>query len=186
MKKLTPAVCLLCVLFACNSAITSTENKTDTTIATTDAPDENITYAYTPTYSGDLTIGDRNQAKTVLDVWKDYDNNTLDNHKDVFADTLTFDFFDGSTLKGPRDTVLGALKKYRGSLSSATSTVEVVVPLKPKGKDESWVCVWGKEIDTHDKKTDSIFLNENWRFNKDGKVAYIGQLASRLSPPAKK
>ena len=63
-----------------------------------------------------------------------------------------------------------------------SSSVEVVTTLKPKGKDETWVCVWGKEVDTHkDGKMDSTYLNENWMFNKDGKVAYMSQFKANAS-----
>ena len=79
---------------------------------------------------------------------------------------------------------MSSAKKYRGSLKNAVSSVEVVTTLKPKGKDETWVCVWGKEVDTHNNgKMDSVYLNENWMFNKDGKVAYMSQFQSA---PAKK
>jgi len=47
-------------------------------------------------------------------------------------------------------------------------------------KDETWVCVWGKETDTNSKnKVDSTYLQENWMFNKDGKISYMGQFAAK-------
>jgi hypothetical protein len=109
----------------------------------------------------------------------------LDNHKDAFADSVTIDLADGSTVKGTRDSVLNSVKSYRASLISAVSSIDVVVPLKPRDKEESWVCVWGKEVDVDKKnKKDSSYLNENWMFNKDGKIAYMGQY--HATPPAKK
>ena len=66
-------------------------------------------------------------------------------------------------------------------MASATESVDAVVVLKNKGKDESWVCVWGKEVDVmKDGKKDSTFLNENWMFNKDGKVSVIRQYAAKI------
>ena len=184
MKQLSMAVFMACALIACNTATTSTENTKDTTAATT-ATEENVTYAYTPMYSGDFTIGDSRNAQTVLEIWKDFDNNTLDNHKDAFADTVSFDSYDGHSMRLARDSMTSIIKSHRSSLSATVSSVEVVVPLKPKGKDESWVCVWGKEVDTHsNNKVDSFYLNENWMFDKNGKVAYVGQY--KAEAPVKK
>lgn len=178
MKQLTIATCILCVLVACNSATTSSDTK-DTTAAGTDttAMTENITYAYPIEYSSDFTIGDPKHSQSVLTLWKDYDNNKMDDHKDLFADSIEFISADGNQIKGSRDSVINALKAYRNSFSNAVSSVSVVISVKPKDKEESWVSVWGKEVDTYKNgKIDSIYLNENWMFNKDQKISYIEQL----------
>ena len=95
------------------------------------------------------------------------------------------DLAGGTTMSAPRDSIFSAIKKYRSSFKTAVSSVEVVTALKPKGKDETWVCIWGKEVDTHDNnKMDSVYLNENWMFNKDGKVAYMSQYQAK--PPVRK
>ncbi len=184
MKQVLSAAFIVCVLIACNSATTSTENKKDSSTAANTSSDENVTYAYTPMYSGNFKIGDSKQAQLILNLWKDYDNNNLDNHKDAFADSLEFDLSNGQIIKGTKDSVLNSLKKYRGSLTSAVSSVDVVVPLKANGKNESWVCVWGKEVDMRNGKKDSVYLNEDWMFNKDGKIAFITQY--QATPNVKK
>ena len=92
----------------------------------------------------------QNMHRLVLELWKDYDNNAFDNHKDVFADSVVNGFIlTESSINGPRDSIIASAKAYRSSLKNAVSSVEVVTTLKPKGKDETWVCVWGKEVDTH-------------------------------------
>jgi len=188
MKKIAPAACILCMLVACNSATTSTETKTDT-MAASMAPEESasVTYAYPVAYSSDFTIGDPKYAQTVLDLWKDFDNNTFDNHKDAFADSVAMDLAGGNTMNGPRDSIIAGAKAYRSSLKNVVSSIEVVTTLKPKGKDETWVCVWSKEVDTHNNgKIDSVNLQENWMFNKDGKIAYMGQYSAKPIVPKKK
>jgi|SRR5690242_6688312 len=186
MKQLLPAACIICVLVACNTATTSS-NKNDTTAADTTAMNAtDVSYAYPVEYSSDFTIGDPKYAQMVLELWKDYDNNTFDNHKDYFADSVTMDF-SGMNISGTRDSIVAGAKAHRSSLKNSTSSVEVVTTLKPKGKDETWVCVWGKEVDTHDNgKIDSIYLQENWMFNKDGKIAYMSQFEAKPAPPMKK
>ena len=190
MKQLFIAACALCTLAACNNATTSTSN-TDTTATTatvTSDQNQNVTYAYPVAYSSDFTIGDSKYAQTVLELWKDYDNNAFDNHADAFADSVTMDLADGTGfMNSPKDSVFKSIKAYRSSLKNAVSSVEVVTTLKPKGKDETWVCVWGKEVDTHNNgKMDSLYLQENWMFNKDGKVTYMSQFQATPKSPLKK
>ena len=170
MKHLLFAACISCTLVACNNA-TTTETKADTTAVK--SSDENVTYAYTPAYSGNFEIGDHKQAQLILEIWKDFDNNTLDNHTNAFADSLEIDLSNGTVIKGLRDSVLSSIKNYRNSLTAVASTIDVVVPLKAKDKNESWVCVWGKEVTTSKSKTDSVYVNEDWMFNKDGKIAFM-------------
>lgn len=190
MKQLLAAACIICAFVACNTATTSKEKKLDT-MASTVPPEENaapehgnITYAYPVAYSSDFTIGDPKYAQMVLEIWKDYDNNTFDNHKDYFADSVSMDF-SGMTISGTRDSIIASAKAHRSSLKNAVSSVEVITALKPKGKDETWVCVWGKEVDTHNNnKLDSVYLNENWEFNKDGKIIYMTQLQAMPPKPS--
>lgn len=187
MKQLSYGIFIICAFVACNTATTSS-NTTDSTKTTdTTAMATNVSYAYPVHYSSDFTIGDPKYAQMVLELWKDYDNNTFDNHKDYFADSVTIDLAGGTTLMNvTRDSAINMIKHYRGSLKNAVSSIEVVTSLKPKGKDETWGCVWGKEVDTHsDNKMDSVYLNENWMFNKDGKVAYMSQFQATPSKPKK-
>jgi hypothetical protein len=187
MKQLSLAACILCVLVACNTATNSSNTKDTTATAETTATNENVNYAYPVAYSSDFTIGDSKYAQTVLELWKDFDNNTFDNHKDAFADSVAMDFADGTTMSGSRDSIIASAKAYRSSLKNVVSSVEVVTALKAKGKDETWVCVWGKEVDTHNNgKVDSTNLQENWMFNKDGKIAYMGQYSAKPAMPMKK
>jgi len=119
-------------------------------------------------------------AQSVLAAWKDYDNNTLQNSAGIFADSVMMFHADGTVFSGKKDSAIAITAKFRSSITSATSSVAAVVVLKTKGKDDTWVCIWGKEVDVmKDGKKDSTLLNENWMFNKDGKVAVIRQLAAK-------
>jgi len=77
--------------------------------------------------------------------------------------------------------MLSATKAYRASLGTATSTVIAWTTIKPKGKDETWVIIWGKEVDEKNGKKDSVNLNENWMFNKDGKISFMTQYAQKYA-----
>ena len=187
MKQLSLAAFIICAFVACNTATTSSNTKDTTATTDTTAMTENVSYAYPVAYSSDFTIGDSKYAQTVLELWKDYDDNAFERHADAFADTVSIDLSGTSLTNLPKDSVINSIKKYRSSLKNAVSSVEVVTALKPKGKDETWVCIWGKEVDTHDNnKLDSVYLNENWMFNKDGKVVYMSQFQAMPAKPAKK
>lgn len=168
------------ILFAaCNSGNTnSTESAPtkDTSASVSNAP---LTYAYTATYGSDFEIGDPKYAQIVLDLWKDFDNNTLANHKDVFADSVYVDFAEGGHFAGTRDTLISMMTAHRTSLGNVTDEVVAWTTIKPKGKDETWVIVWGKETDEKNGKKDSVNLNENWMFNKDGKISFMTQYAQK-------
>ncbi len=179
MKKLHLVMIAFCMLAACGNPAPTEEATASKDTSASSAPP--LSYAYTATYSSDFEFGDPKLAQTVLDRWKDYDNNSFEGGKSSFADSVSMDFADGSSFKGTRDSITAMVSAYRSGFSSAVSTVNAWVTLKPKGKDETWVCIWGKEVHTDKKgKKDSLNLNENWMFDKNGKVAYIEQLSAKI------
>lgn len=141
-----------------------------------------ITYAYPIQYSADFSIGDLQNSKKVLELWKDYDDNNLSNHLNYFADTVMFDFANGMHIKASRDSLMKVASATRSKLASSTSTVIAATCLKPAGKDESWVMIWGKEVDgLKNAKKDSADLHEAWMFNKEGKVAWVIQYSKKFA-----
>src|SRR5262245_37979008 len=140
---------------------------------------ENITYPYTAAYSSKFAVGDPKHAQMILGLWKDWDNGDLSKSKDVFADRVELNFWDGSSLKTTRDSAVAAAQMERDKFTSVSSRVDAFMPLKSTDKDESWVSIWGMETHTDKKgKTDSINLHEVWRINKDGKTDLVYQFAS--------
>ncbi len=184
MKKFL-IVAFLGLLAACNSnepaKVDSMKSGSDS--ATTN---QDVTYPYQIQYSSKFEIGDPQQAKMILDVWKDWDNGNLANHKENFADSLEMHFADGSMMHSSRDSVLATGQSYRNMYASSVSRVDAVVPLKSIDKNENWVCVWGMETDTDKKgKVDSFYLQETWRFNKAGKTDLLYQFRAAGTPPKK-
>ncbi|GEM_PF-205160 len=174
-------------LTACNSG--DDKAKVESMAATDSTKNETVavTYPYDIEYSSSFEIGDHNQAQTLLSIWKDWDNGNLANGRDNFADSVEMHLADGSMVKGPKDSVLASGQHYRDMFSKVVSTVTAVVPLKSTDKKEDWVTVWGKEIDTYKNgKIDSFYLQETWRFNKDGKADLVYQYMQKSPPAAKK
>jgi hypothetical protein len=175
MKKLL--CCFSVIAFvACNNdpKVESMTTGSDTASKKeTAAPD--VSYPYEIGYSAKFEIGDVQQAKKILDVWKDYDNGDVMAHKEYFADSVELHFPDGGMMHSVRDSVLAATNTWRKGYSDVHSRVDAVIPLKSVDKNENWVTVWGTEIHTMKGKTDSMDLQETWRFNKDGKIDFLLQ-----------
>jgi len=172
MQKIFIAA-LAAVIVSCNSGDKKT-GETETKEPAASAP-MNM-YGYTPVYSASFEMGDPKQAEMILSLWKDWDNGDLSLSKSKFADSVHFYTGDGSTTEGLRDSAVAAMQQYRDMFASVKSTVHAIFPVRSTDKSENWVCVWGTEVNT-DKagKSDSLYLQETWRFTKDGKVDLLYQ-----------
>lgn len=130
---------------------------------------------YPVTYSSQFMPGDPAYAKTVLDIWKDFENNTLDNSAGHFADTIVIYSADGTVLRGLQNAMDGA-KTYRSSMASLANTVDAVMSVHSIDKDEDWVLVWGNEkVTDKSGQSKTMPLHELWRINKDGKIDMVIQ-----------
>lgn len=145
--------------------------------------DANYPFPYPINYSASFTIGPLGNAQVVLDLWKDFDNNTLDSGTHVFADEVRMDFADGTSFSGGRDAFMDVMKQQRKTFKAFYSYIDAVVSLAPLGKPETWACVWGKQVsETQDYVHNEVLINENWMFNADGKVSYIRQFSAVPQP----
>lgn len=161
MKRLSISGCFLLLLFACK----------------TNYAQQKMSYPYTANYSSDFKMGNPADAKMILELWKDWDDNAFDRH-DYFSDTVVMFLSDGSVIKG-KDSCLAGAKRFRGSMSSAVSSLNAWIPLKSIDRNENWVALWGTETDTFpDGKTSKRDLQEIWRINKDGKIDFMKQFAA--------
>jgi hypothetical protein len=184
MKKIL-ILLSLATFAACNSGndnakVESMKSGSDSTAQ------ENVIYPYEVQYSSKFEIGDAKNAQTILNLWKDWDNGTLANSSNSFADSVEMHFWDGEMMKSVKDSIIAAGQKIRDNFSAVTSRVDAVTALKSTDKNENWVCVWGMETDTDKKgKVDSFYLQETWRLNKDGKADLVYQFKAAAMPPKK-
>ena len=170
------------LLYACNSAEKSAAETDMHPVVPVQAVISNMS-GYEATYSKSFEMGDPKNAEAVLALWKDWDNGNLGTSKAFFADSVSILTSDGSVIAGPRDSVMANMQGYRDNFSSIKSQVTAVFPIKSSDKNEHWVCIWGKETNTDKKgKTDSMFLQETWRFNNNGKIDLLLQQARVLKP----
>lgn len=184
MRK-TLFVLSLSVFAACNSGKDAKVESMSTD--STKMTNENISLPYTADYSSNFQMGDLKNVQTILELYKDWDNNNLDNSRSKFADSITMVFSDGTIMKGPFDSINNATKPYRNSLGTVTTSVHAILPVKSVDKNEDWVLAWFTQHSTDAKgKQDSVDLQETWRLNKDGKADLLYQYEQKFKAPPKK
>jgi hypothetical protein len=170
---------------ACNSSNDSAKVEAMSTGKDTTASAQTINSPYAVGYSSKFEMGDAKYAETLLNIWKTWDNGNLAAGKDMFADTVEVHFADSPMMRLSRDSVIASAQAYRNTITSSVSSVDAVTALRSTDKNENWALIWGKEIDTDKKgKVDSVYLQETWRFNKDGKADLMFQY--RSAPKAAK
>ncbi|MGN7824069.1 hypothetical protein ACTJJB_28360 [Chitinophaga sp. 22536] len=189
MKKI-PLFVLIAFLAACTSSPNQSQTAADTTSGPGPAKQENMAYPYTASYSSDFEMGDTKNAQTLLTVYQNWDNNTLDSAKRFFAENDTMFFSDGIMFAGNRDSLFVLAKKKRGPMGNVVDSIHAWIPLRSKDKKEEWVVIWTREIatDAHGKKT-AKELQETWRFDKNGKINLMYQYEQappKMMPPAAK
>ncbi|MDR6940934.1 hypothetical protein [Mucilaginibacter pocheonensis] len=132
---------------------------------------------YTPSYSSSFTIADPSYSEKILMLWKDFENNTLDNHLDMFTDTVSMMLANGAMIKGKAQN-LTSVKEFRNSIKNYKVIVDAWVSLKSTDKNENVVCIWGtEEFTDKDGKQVKQRTQEVWKFNKDGKIDLMLQYA---------
>lgn len=189
MRKI-PFFVAITFLAACNSGTDKSKMETTKAADSTMPKQESLTYPYTADYSSDFEIGDAKNAQTLLQLYKDFDNNTLDNSKNSFAEVDTMIFADGNMFAGTRDSLITLAKKARGMMGTVVDSVHAWVPLRSKDRNEEWVLIWSREISTDAKGKKTVReLQETWRFDKNGKVNLMyqyGQASPKMPPPPPK
>lgn len=170
MQKLFFVFCIVVLAIACNNEKPATA---ETKAAT---PQEPVTYAITPSYSSSFEIGNAAYgAMIVKGSWKDWEDNTMDNMKSWCADTIVAVMADNMIATGV-DSLQARWKRGRTSYTNVIDTVHSVISVRSTDKNENWVLIWAKEINTNTKGVkDTSELMETWRINKDGKADWLLQ-----------
>ncbi len=104
-------------------------------------------YPYTAEYSSNFVPGNPAHAKLILEMWKAWDDNALDRHANMIADTVVAFFPTGDVVSG-KDSFMASAKQFRGMFSSVKSNVAAWMPLLSVDRNENWVAIWGREEDT--------------------------------------
>ena len=170
MRKLFLVFAIASVAAGCNSETKPDANKDEAQVkAATSLP-------YVPGYSASFKMGNPEYSTMILKgSWKDWENNTMDNMKSWIADTIVAFHSDNSMIRGA-DSLIARWKKGRAKYTSVIDSIDAVIPVYSTDKDENWVLVWAREINTKaDGTKDSAAVMETWRINKDGKADMLLQ-----------
>lgn len=166
------------VVAACIAGCNQNTAADKTTAASTSSPDS-TKYPYKATYSSSFSMGAPANAKIILDIWKAYEENRLQDTKELWGDTVTMEFASGFKLHAGRDSLIAGGVAERGKYSSVVDSVEAWMPLHSNDKNEDWVAVWGMEYTTDAKgKKDTTDLHEVWQL-KNGKAVYMLQFSAK-------
>jgi len=182
MKKLLIALIAVAFFSACNNE-KKKDDQTGEDKKETKTGDNNITYPYKAEYS-DFKMGDANHTKLVLDFYKTYEENRMDDGKTMLADSVAVNFADGSKFMGTADSLISMGKQYRGMYSAVKITIDACMAVHSNDKNEDWVLIWDKSYTTDQKgKVDSIGGHSYWQI-KNGKIAFWGEQQAKLTPSA--
>lgn len=182
MKKIFPFI-VVAFTMACqnNKSEPAAGPETDTLLVQTQSlPDEPLNY---PALYTDWEIDNKDNLNTVLNVYKDWDEVSVNKLTDFFADSVVLDMPDGKRTDGTKEEVVTKMEKFRSAYSSTHNQVLNAIPLINKKTNVHWVrvMVYNKWTYT-DNKRDSMLYYDLWRF-KGNKIDYLlslGQTPSRL------
>ncbi|MGN6533371.1 MAG: hypothetical protein ACTHK0_16635, partial [Ginsengibacter sp.] len=120
MKRLLVTICALALILVCKDSVAQQKQKTNNgqKNMNKEMRMDQTPYPYTAGYSSHFEMGNPAYARKVLELWKDYDNNTFDNH-DYFADTAVMFLSNGMVIKG-KDSIYAGAKNARATMSNVT------------------------------------------------------------------
>jgi hypothetical protein len=176
MKKMLFAVFAFAMIASC-----SNEKKKDDKTGDDKKMSDNVSLPYKADYS-DFKMGDPNHTKMVLDFYKTFEENRMDDGKAMLADTVAVSFADGNKFMGTADSLVSLGKQVRSSYSAYKVTIDACMAVHANDKNEDWVLVWDKSYFTDQKgKVDSAGGQSYWQI-KNGKIAFWGELQAKLTP----
>ena len=172
MKFISLTIFLLAFSY-CNAQTTKTsDNKPQ---QEKELGQKDVDYPYPMAYSAKFKFIDPEKGKMVLSFIKNFENITIENSKNIFADKVTIDL-PKLKLKSNRDSILSALKSYRDLFTSFKTELDVVMSVKSTDKGDDWVLVWA--IDDYTDKDNvkhKVKYQQVWLLNKEGKISFMEQ-----------
>lgn len=180
MKKLLILLMAIPVFMACNNEKKEDktgEDKKDTKMS------EPVNLPYKAEYS-DFKMGDPNNTKLVLDFYKTFEENRMDDGKAMLTDSVSVSFADGNKFMGTKDSLVAMGKQFRSSYTAYRVTIDACMSVHENVKNEDWVLVWDRAYFTDQKgKSDSSGGQSYWQI-KNGKIAFWGESQAKLAASA--
>jgi hypothetical protein len=169
MKKLSAIFLIPIFLIACKGS-SSDSTATAAKDSVTTAP--SVPLPYTAVYSSNFVQGKPTDVLAVLNNYKAWQDNDMAALRATIGDSLLMIFSSGAVLNLTGDSSIKEAKKYRDSLSKVDLTFYAWTSNHSVDKNEDWVNVWYKEVDTYKTgKVDSANYEDDNRL-KDGKIVW--------------
>lgn len=170
MKKLFMLLILPAIAISCG------ENKTETApVETTvaEAPKPQVSYPYEAQMANDWTIGNPELTVKVLNLYRHLQSDDFTDEvvMPYFADSMTSVAFDERTYTGHPKGFFEGVRKFRSQFKEIDEEFVTYVSLHSESAGLDMVSLWFKEkVVRTNGKADSTRYQENWIFNKDGKI----------------
>jgi hypothetical protein len=135
---------------------------------------------YKAEYSSNFTPGKSSDVATVLNNYKAWENNDMKALRATFGDSVKMYFSNGFEFNGSIDSLMKEATKYRDSLSKVVLTFYAWTPNHSVDKNEDWVNVWYKEVDTYKTgKIDSVEYEDD-NLLKDSKIILTSSHSKKI------
>jgi hypothetical protein len=178
MKHVLSVLSMAIIAVACNNepkTAEATDAKPTKEVATLTIPED---VPYKAMYTN-WVPGDAANIKTILDMYKNWDDKKMAAVETIFADSVVFDDPSGRQSRVVRPHLLDSLTKWRNYSDTTYTDIITAISLHSPDKNEDWVCVWSMNHWKDKKgKLDSSFTNENWQL-KGSKVVYLTALEQK-------
>jgi len=164
------AILCLCIILSCGQDKKTEEKVEPEAASDTETPPSPLNYSVL--YS-DWEIGKRENMNTVLSLYKAWDESSVDTMKNIFADSIILDLPGKRRITSSRDSITGALIKYRSAYSKTANQVLSVYPLLNKETNDEWVVALVYNKWTYkDNTRDSSLYQDLWKL-QNGKINYM-------------
>src|SRR6478752_6463425 len=174
MKITLSLLCLFFILSCGQDKATdkTAENTTEQAPVTSTEPQSLTPLTYPALYSN-WEIGKRDNMNTVLSLYKAWDESSVDNMKNIFADSIILDLPGGRRITSSRDNITDVLIKYRKSFVETSNHVISIYPILNKETNDEWVAAllynkWSYK----DNRRDSSLFQDLWKL-QNGKIYYM-------------
>jgi len=176
MKNLLVILLVTLCFTACTSSSSDKTAATNKDSASAPA----VSLPYKAEYSSDFVPGKPADVATVLNSYKAWQDNDMAALKATYGDSVMMIFPSGFVFNNTLDSMVKDARKFRDSLSKVDLTFVAWLSNHSVDKNEEWVNVWYKEVDTYKTgKVDSAYYEDDNRV-KDGKIVWVSSHKQNL------
>ena len=146
MKNIVLCFSFAIAFFSCKEE----KNKTESIVADSSGTKSNVDLPYTASYTSNWTsdVSDAD-TKTVLTIYKDWENNNITGIINALADSVSVDFSTGDHFNLPKADIAKMWATYRDSLSSVKIDMISWHKMYAPDKKDGYIVAWYDETDTY-------------------------------------